>query len=51
MFLCSISSFNKFAILIMFTTIFSAAYSLIFFTALCLCIGPNENNGNFYYHY
>jgi hypothetical protein len=33
------------------TTAFSVSYSLIFFSALCICIGPNKKNGNFYYHY
>ena len=51
MFLCAITSFIKFAVLILITTAFSVSYSLLFFSALCICIGPDKKNGNFYHHY
>jgi len=40
LFICVLMLFSKFAIFVIMTTLFSVAYSLGFFSALCLAIGP-----------
>ena len=40
LFICVLMLFSKFAIFVIMTTLFSVVYSLGFFSALCLAIGP-----------
>ena len=46
---CTIIFFQKFAIVIVSTVLFSLAYALIYFQALCHVIGPQYHCGDFGY--
>lgn len=51
LFICVIELFEKFAILVISTVIFSVIFSLGFFSATCYLIGPTGELGNYSYHY
>ena len=51
LFICVLVLFSKFAIFVIMTTLFSVVYSLGFFSALCLAIGPTGTHGDIIYYY